>query len=99
MPPDRDTTRLHVTYRISCAHGEDPAAKARDIAHEQTVELPADSVSPALVARTVGRAETLEPAGDARWRPATPFGAGLLGAGAVPRRLDPLVRTCAPQAG
>src|SRR3989442_843501 len=47
MPPDRDTTRLHVTYRISCADGEDPAAKARDIAYEQTVELPADSVSPA----------------------------------------------------
>src|SRR3989441_866333 len=99
MPPDRDTTRLHVTYRISCADGEDPAAKARDIAYEQTVELPADSVSPAVVARSVGRVETLEPAGDGRWRAVISFDAGLVGAGDVPQLLNLLFGNISLKAG
>src|SRR2546426_6887420 len=88
MPPDRDTTRLHIIYRISCADGADPAAKARDIAYEQTVELPADSVPPAVAARSVGRIETLEPAGDERWRAVISFDAGIVGAGDVPQLLN-----------
>ena len=99
MPPDRDTTRLHVTYRISCADGEDPAAKARDIAYEQTVELPADSVSPAVVARSVGRVETLEPAGDGCWRAVISFDAGLVGAGDVPQLLNLLFGNISLKAG
>ena len=99
MPPDRDTTRLHVTYRITCADGEDPAARARDIAYEQTVELPADSVPPAVAARTVGRIETLEPAGDERWRAVISFDAGIVGADDVPQLLNLLFGNISLKAG
>jgi S-methyl-5-thioribulose 1-phosphate isomerase len=53
--------RLRVTYQLTCAPGEDPEAKARDIAFEQTVELPPECVSPEIAARVVGRVEALEP--------------------------------------
>src|SRR2546422_1336872 len=99
MPPDRDTTRLHVPSRIPCADGEDPAAGAGDIAYEQTVELPADSVPPAVAARTVGRIETLEPAGDERWRAVISFDAGIVGADDVPQLLNLLFGNISLKAG
>jgi hypothetical protein len=54
MSADRGVERLRVTYRLTCADGEDPVAKAQDIAYEQTVELPAGHVPPDVAARIVG---------------------------------------------
>jgi ribulose-bisphosphate carboxylase large chain len=53
--------QLRITYQLTCAPGEDPEAKARDIAFEQTVELPPECVPPEIAARVVGRVEALEP--------------------------------------
>ena len=60
--------RLRVTYQLTCAPGEDPAARARDVAYEQTVELPPACVPPDIAARMVGRVEALELVGGDRWR-------------------------------
>jgi len=60
--------RLRITYQLTCTPGEDPEAKARDIAFEQTVELPPAIVPPDIAARMVGRVDTLDPLGDSRWR-------------------------------
>jgi len=57
-----------VTYLLTCDEGEDPHEKARDIALEQTVELPAACVPPAILERIVGRVESVEPLDDGRWR-------------------------------
>src|SRR6266545_7516411 len=77
MRPSRVTERLRVTYRVTCGGGEDPVAKAQDIAYEQTVELPPGCVSPDVVARVVGRVEAVEPAGDASWTAVVSFDRGL----------------------
>lgn len=55
--------RLTIGYRLTCAPGEAPAEKARDIALEQTVELPAECVPEAVFEAVVGRVETLEEEG------------------------------------
>ena len=57
---------MRVTYRLTCAPGEDAMAKARDVALEQTAEMPAAAVPPDL--HVVGEVESLEPADDGRWR-------------------------------
>ena len=57
---------LRVTYTLTCARGEDAAAKARDIALEQTAEMPAETVPPD--ADVVGTVEAVEKAGAGRWR-------------------------------
>lgn len=59
---------LRVTYQFSCAPGETPEARARDIAAEQTVELPLQCVPAEIAARFVGQIEAIAPLGDARWR-------------------------------
>ena len=64
MSDSKDTVR--VTYVLTCAPGEDGAAKARDIALEQTAEMPADTIPPDL--RVVGEIETAERLADGRWR-------------------------------
>jgi ribulose-bisphosphate carboxylase large chain len=79
MSADRAVERLRVTYRLTCADGEDPVAKAQDIAYEQTVELPAGHVSPDVAARIVGRVETVEPLGDSCWRTVVSFDEGIVG--------------------
>ncbi len=58
------TDRLAITYLLTCSPGESPAEKARDVALEQTVELPADCVPAEILESVVGRVESLEPAGD-----------------------------------
>jgi S-methyl-5-thioribulose 1-phosphate isomerase len=60
--------RLRVTYQLSLTAGEDPAAKARDIALEQTVELPEGAFPPELESLVVGGVEELEPVAEGRWR-------------------------------
>jgi ribulose-bisphosphate carboxylase large chain len=59
--------RLRVTYQLSCGPGEAPEARARDIAVEQTVELPLQCVPREIAARFVGQIEAIEPLGDGRW--------------------------------
>jgi len=58
---------LRAIYSLTSDSRADAWAKARDIAREQTVEVPEDT-APEVEARLVGRIETLEPEGDGRWR-------------------------------
>jgi ribulose-bisphosphate carboxylase large chain len=58
--------RLGVRYALTLARGEDAAAKAAAIGLEQTVELPAALLDPALAARMAGRVETVQPLGARR---------------------------------
>jgi ribulose-bisphosphate carboxylase large chain len=58
--------RLH--YRLTCAAGESPEAKARDIALEQTVELPEGCFGPEIEATVVGTLERLEACGESVWK-------------------------------
>lgn len=58
---------LRATYHLRSDSKADAAAKAADVAREQTVEVP-EGTAPAVEARLVGRIETLEPDGDGRWR-------------------------------
>ena len=55
-----ESARIRVSYRISCRSGEDPHDKARDIAFEQTVELPSDCITPELAQAVVGQVEDVE---------------------------------------
>jgi ribulose-bisphosphate carboxylase large chain len=71
--------RLRVTYLLACAPGEDPAAKARDIAFEQTVELPPDCVDEDLAQAVVGRVEDVEVRPDGRWRATLSYDPELVG--------------------
>ncbi|MGH7645942.1 MAG: RuBisCO large subunit C-terminal-like domain-containing protein, partial [Gemmatimonadales bacterium] len=72
--------RLRITYDLSLAPSEDPEAKARDIAREQTVELPPGGAPPEVDARVVGSVETLAPLGDDRWRAVIAYDPALVGA-------------------
>jgi len=63
--------RLRVTYHLACS-SRLAVAKARDIAFEQTVELPADSVPPEVAARVAGRVESVETLGRGRSRAVIP---------------------------
>ena len=79
MPAVSDD-RLRITYQLTCTPGEDPEAKARDIAFEQTVELPPQCVPPGIAARMVGQVEALQPLGDGRWRAAISYDPVAVGA-------------------
>jgi ribulose-bisphosphate carboxylase large chain len=59
--------RFRVTYVLTCGADEDAAAKAADLALEQTVELPGSCLPPAVARDVVGSVETVEPLGDGRW--------------------------------
>lgn len=59
---------LRVTYTVQCGVGEDPRAKAADIAFEQTVELPGDCVSRPVTEAVVGRVESVAPVSHGAWR-------------------------------
>ncbi len=71
--------RLRITYDLTLAPGEEPDAKARDIAREQTVELPPGGASAEVEARVVGTVETLTPADEGRWRAVIAYDAALVG--------------------
>jgi len=79
--------RLRITYELGCAPGEDPAARARDIALEQTVELPPECVPPDVAARMVGRVEALAPLAERRWRVAISYDPATVGS-EVPQLLN-----------
>lgn len=57
-PPD---ARLRVTYHLLCGPGETPEQKGRDIAYEQTVELPVGCAPDHVEARFPGRVEGIVP--------------------------------------
>ncbi len=57
--------RLTIHYRLRCDDGQSPAAKAGEIALEQTVELPEECLSPEILGRVVGRVEEVDEEGNA----------------------------------
>lgn len=90
--------RLVVTYELRSPREEDAVALARAIAYEQTVEVPADVVPPALAAAVVGRVETVERAGTRRWRAALSYPEAIVG-GQVPQLLNVLFGNVSLQPG
>ncbi|MGD2136392.1 MAG: RuBisCO large subunit C-terminal-like domain-containing protein [Gemmatimonadales bacterium] len=71
--------RIQVTYGFIAASNEAAATRAREIALEQTVELP-DGAYPVRVEREiVARVESLDAAGERRWRATLSFPADLVG--------------------
>jgi ribulose-bisphosphate carboxylase large chain len=85
--PPADDDRLRVVYDLACERDEDAFARARDIAFEQTVELPEPCVSPALQRTVVGRFEGMERLGKRRWRATLSYAAEIVG-GEVPQLLN-----------
>lgn len=77
--PVTPSTNLQVTYRLHCATGEDPAAKAAGIALEQTVELPMACVPDHLRDHWVGQVRQLEPIDANTWRCRIDYAADLVG--------------------
>src|SRR5262249_41143771 len=59
---------LRVTYELACDPGQTPEAMARDIALEQTVELPDGCFPPVVGERVVGRVETVAPLAGGGWQ-------------------------------
>lgn len=84
-PPDDD--RLRVVYELAVERDEDAFARAREIAFEQTVELPEPCVPPALVRAVVGRLEGMERLGKRRWRATLSYSPEIVG-GQVPQLLN-----------
>src|SRR3989449_5024646 len=78
--------RLRVTYHLA-GPSRLAAAKARDIAFEQTVELPADAVPPEVALRVAGRVESVESLGRRRSRAVISFDPGAVG-GDLPQLLN-----------
>ena len=69
---------LRVTYELTPEGDEDPHTKARDIAYEQTVELPPAAVPATLAATIPGRVGTLTERTDQRWQVTIEYDATLL---------------------
>jgi len=89
---------LRVTYHLSCADARDAAARAEDIAYEQTVELAPDAVPADAAGRVVGCVESVEPLGDARWRAVIAFDPAVVG-GDLPQLLNLLFGNISLKAG
>ena len=60
--------RIRVDYTLTCAPGEDARKKARDIAFEQTVELPERCVSQRIREAAVGEIDRLEHVDGTTWK-------------------------------
>ncbi|MDN3519208.1 RuBisCO large subunit C-terminal-like domain-containing protein [Aquisalimonas lutea] len=71
--------RLQVDYLLTCAADESAEDKARGIALEQTVELPAACVPAPLGDRVVGRVERLSALPEQRYEATISFDADLVG--------------------
>src|SRR3989454_6482488 len=78
--------RLRVTYHLACS-SRLAAAKARDIAFEQTVEVAADAVPPEVAARVAGRVESVEALRRGRSRAVISFDPGVV-CGDLPQLLN-----------
>ena len=86
-PPDDD--RLRVVYELACERHEDAFARAREIAFEQTVELPEPCVPAALQRAVVARLEGMERLDKRSWRATLSYAAEIVG-GEVPQLLNVL---------
>jgi len=91
------TMRLRVTYHLACSRRV-AAAKARDIAFEQTLELPEDAVSPEVAERVAGRVESVESLGRGRSRAVISFDPGAV-CGDLPQLLNLLFGNISLKAG
>lgn len=97
--PVRDSPeRLRITYRLTCAEGEDPDAKARNIAWEQTVELPEGWIPPDVEQRIVGEVEAMEPLDAGRWKAVISYDPVTVGAD-LPQLLNLLFGNISLKAG
>src|SRR5207302_11289142 len=101
-PSDRGHARVPMDLRLPYhVHGADhraAAARAREIALEQTVELPADALSAAVAARLVGRVEAVEPLGEGRWSSVIAYHPAVV-SGEIPQLLNLLYGNVSMQAG
>jgi len=77
---------LTVEYELACANGEDPFALAREIAVEQTAEVPEDCIPADLNERIVGHIEGMEHLESGRWRAVVSYRRAAIGPG-VPQLL------------
>jgi ribulose-bisphosphate carboxylase large chain len=62
-----DSDRIQITYQLTLREGERAEVRARQIALEQTVELPDGCYPDGVEERVVGRIEDIEDLGSARW--------------------------------
>lgn len=94
-PPD---VGLSVRYQLACAEGEDAFAKARDIAVEQTVELPEGCYSKQIEELVVGKVKVLEQSGEGRWEAVISYGPDVIG-DELPQLLNVLFGNVSLKAG
>lgn len=91
--------RIRLTYVLVCANREDAVARARDIAFEQTVELPTGALPAPLEERVVGAVETVHDLGDeGRWEAAISYDPVAVGED-LPQLLNLLYGNISLQAG
>ncbi len=79
--------RIRITYQLTLREGETPDAKAREVALEQTVELPDGCYPPQIEERIVGRVESLEQSAAREWKAIISYHPELVGA-EVPQLLN-----------
>src|SRR3954454_23681226 len=91
-----DVSSIRVTYALRCAG--DASVVAREIALEQTAELPDGIVSPETDAQVVGRLEALAPLPDGRWRAVIAYPEAVAGDD-VPQLLNVLFGNISMQEG
>lgn len=87
--PSNDDDRLRIVYELACERDEDAFARAREIAFEQTVELPEPCVPAALQRAVVARLEGMERLDKRLWRATLSYAAEIVG-GEVPQLLNVL---------
>lgn len=92
-----DPTRIWATYELAAPTRRAVLARARDMAVEQTVEVPADCV-PLASRPMVGTVERVERAGPARWRVTCSYDAAIVGDG-VPQLFNLLFGNVSLQQG
>src|SRR6185369_5649022 len=71
--------RLRIVYELACERDEDAFARAREIAFEQTVELPEACVPAALQRAVVARLEGMERLDKRSWRATLSYAAEIVG--------------------
>src|SRR2546429_5618333 len=89
---------LRITYHVHGADERAAAARAREIALEQTVELAADALPADVVARIAGGAEAVEPLGDGRWSSVIAYDPAVV-SGEMPQLLNLLFGNISLQSG
>ncbi len=77
-----DAERLTVTYALACSSGTEAFALAREIALEQTVELPEECISERIEQAVVGRIDGVSAIDDSTWRATVSYPASVVAGGA-----------------